>query len=263
MEIILNKYLYKDKEINLTIKHNSVIGITGSNFQDFLSLISLHYLSKGSYYLNDNKVTKENIKVFRKRIAYIEENLSLIPFLTTVQDYLIYEIKRKNLTFKNISKKLVDSLKIVGLSKNYLERNVVTLSSSEKKLLQFSLILLSNPTIIILDEPFKTIDLKNEKKLMNLLLKLKEQYQKTIIIGSTNATLLYKYTTEMIFLSDNTIYLQGPTTKTYLEVDKLKKNKFVIPPIVEFTYLAKKKKNIKLDYHKDIRDIIKDIYKHI
>ena len=40
-------------------------------------------------------------------------------------------------------------------------------------------------------------------------------------------------------------------------------NKFSIPEIIEFTYLAKKKKSVKIDYHKDIRDIIKDIYKHV
>ena len=29
------------------------------------------------------------------------------------------------------------------------------------------------------------------------------------------------------------------------------------------TYLARKDKEVKIDYHKDIRDIIKDIYKHV
>ena len=43
----------------------------------------------------------------------------------------------------------------------------------------------------------------------------------------------------------------------------MKRNKIDIPEIIEFTYLAKKQKNVKIDYHKDIRDIIKDIYKHV
>ena len=46
-------------------------------------------------------------------------------------------------------------------------------------------------------------------------------------------------------------------------IDFLNKNKIDIPDIVEITYLAYKKKKIKIDYHKDIRDIIKDIYKHV
>ena len=43
----------------------------------------------------------------------------------------------------------------------------------------------------------------------------------------------------------------------------LRKSTFDIPDIVEFTHKAKKTKKVKIDYHKDIRDIIKDIYKHV
>ena len=67
----------------------------------------------------------------------------------------------------------------------------------------------------------------------------------------------------MIFMKDDEVILSGPTDEIYLRVDYLKKNKFEIPDIVQFTYLAKKNKKVKIDYHKDIRDIIKDIYKHI
>ena len=67
----------------------------------------------------------------------------------------------------------------------------------------------------------------------------------------------------MIFVKNNEILLQGATNDVYQRVDYLKRNKFDIPNIVEFTYIAKKKKKVKIDYHKDIRDIIKDIYKHV
>ena len=67
MEIILKKYLYKGKEINLTIKSNTTVGIIGDNLKDFLEMLSLKSIYKGNYYINDNKVTKDTLKVFRKR----------------------------------------------------------------------------------------------------------------------------------------------------------------------------------------------------
>ena len=42
----------------------------------------------------------------------------------------------------------------------------------------------------------------------------------------------------------------------------MKENVIPMPYITKVTYLAKKKK-VKLSYHKDVRDIIKDIYKHV
>jgi len=74
--------------------------------------------------------------------------------------------------------------------------------------------------------------------------------------------MLYRYTNYLIIFRNNKI-IEGSTTDLFKRVDYLKRNKIVIPKIVEFTYLAKKKKNIRLEYHKDIRDIIKDIYKHV
>ena len=67
----------------------------------------------------------------------------------------------------------------------------------------------------------------------------------------------------MIFIKNNQVVLEGKTTEVYQKVEVLKKQKLSIPEIIEFTYLAKKKKEVKIDYHKDIRDIIKDIYKHV
>ena len=59
------------------------------------------------------------------------------------------------------------------------------------------------------------------------------------------------------------ILVEGDTKDIFQRVDFLSRNKINIPEIVEFTYLAKKKKNVSIDYHSDIRDIIKDIYKHV
>ena len=55
----------------------------------------------------------------------------------------------------------------------------------------------------------------------------------------------------------------GDTKEVYKNVKFLKDNAFDIPESVMFTYNANNKKNIKLDYLQDIRDTIKDIYKHI
>ena len=57
--------------------------------------------------------------------------------------------------------------------------------------------------------------------------------------------------------------LHHKLNKKTKSVKEIIKDKIVpIPYISEVTYLAKNKK-VKLSYHKDVRDIIKDIYKHV
>ena len=211
---------------------------------------------------NDKLIKLLVDKLENKRISIIREDFKSISFKSTIYEYMNYEIENKNIVLKNDLKKINDSLKIVGLNKLSLDRNINTLSESEKKLLQLAIALLSNPEVLIFEEPFNKLDLKNEKKLILLLRKIKEKYDKTIIFISSNSNLLYKYT-DYLIVYDDKLLKEGKTSTILEDVEFLKRNSLSVPEIVEFTYLAKKKYNIKIDYHSDIRDIIKDIYKHV
>ena len=66
----------------------------------------------------------------------------------------------------------------------------------------------------------------------------------------------------LIIIKNTRVIAADETTKIYQDVDFLTYNEINIPDLVRFTYLAKKKK-VKLSYHRDIRDLIKDVYKHV
>ena len=91
---------------------------------------------------------------------------------------------------------------------------------------------------------------------------IKEKYNKTIIFITNNSEILYKYADYVVIIKNNKVISNGKK-EIFEDVDLLTTNGVSIPEIVEFTYKAKKKYNIKIDYHNDIRDIIKDIYKHV
>lgn len=178
-------------------------------------------------------------------------------------DLMQLEIKNKRLVLKDEEKKIIDSLKIVGLKSSTLNKNFSELSSSEKKLFMLALALLDNAEILIIKDPFLGLDLKNEKKLSILFRKMKDEYNKTIIFITNDSEVIYKYAGHMILIKENNIVLEGTPLDIYQKISFLNRNKIKVPDIVKVTYLAKKNKGIKIDYHKDVRDIIKDIYKHV
>ena len=262
MELKFLDYQYFSNNINFTIKDDAITGIIGSDKEKLVDIIKLRKNYKGKSIFNNEEIGKENITFYKKKITVIKEELEYSYYTNTIYELMKNEIKRKRISLKNPEKKMLDSLKIVSLNID-LNRSIYSLSTSEKKHLQIAISLLSNPDILIIEEPFKDFDIKNEKKIILLLQKIKEQYKKTIIFVSDDSTMLYKYTNNIIIFRNKKIIVEGPTTEVFKRVDFLKRNKIEIPKIVEFTYLAKKNKFIKLDYHKDIRDIIKDIYKHV
>ena len=104
--------------------------------------------------------------------------------------------------------------------------------------------------------------MKKEKEIYSLYKMMIEKYHKTIIFISDDTTMLYKYTDNIIITKNDKVVLEDETINAFQKVNTLEKNNIEVPEIVLITYLAKKK-DVKIDYHKDIRDIIKDIYKHV
>ena len=96
-----------------------------------------------------------------------------------------------------------------------------------------------------------------------LLKKLAERYHKIFILVTDNIDALYQYTNKIIITNKNKILTIGSTKEVLEDTTFLKRNRIPLPEIIEFTYLARTKKQVKIDYHNDIRDIIKDIYKHV
>lgn len=210
------------------------------------------------------KNTKELINSFKEKNIYcIKKHLESTMNHPTVYSRMENEIRRRNLIIKNLEKKIIDSLKIVGLRTSLLNQNIHLLSTSERKMIQLAICLITNPDIIIMEDALKDLDKKTKKRVYNLLQKMKDQYQKTIIFISDDTNILYQYTNQIVIYKNNQIIKTGNTQEVFENISFLKKHRIKIPDMIEITYLAKKKKNIKLEYHKDIRDIIKDIYKHV
>ena len=252
MEIALN-------ELNFKICNDKINGIYTNNYDKLIKLLSL---DDSNTIVNKKILPKQELYDNKKNIFIVNEYFEYDNY-KTIYELLLSIINEYNLYPRNINKKIIDAIKIVGLQEDILEAGLNELSSSEKKLIQIAISLLINTDTIVLVEPFKIMDLNNQKRIVILLKKLIDKYKKRIIIISNNIEIFLKYTNYLIIIKNNKTIIEGDTFEILKDVELLKKHHLDIPQIIEITYLARKKKNIKIDYFKDIRDIIKDIYKHV
>lgn len=252
MEIEINKVLLNSSCIN---------GVIG-DYDLFINDLKKIDFDNNSIIIDKKRLTKEEKRKLRKKIAIVEENIPNNYKRLTVYDFMKLYVLENYLVLRDYKKKIKDSLKIVGLT-NYEERLVNTLSSSEVKLLLLATTLLTNPDIIVIDSLFTFFDMKWEKKVISLLNQLVDKYKKIIVICTNDSEFIYKYTKNLVCFSNNKILIQGNTDYLFEEnTSLLMNNKIVIPKTILFTNLVLKK-NVKLNYNKDIRDLIKDIYKKV
>ena len=152
-------------------------------------------------------------------------------------------------------------LEILDLDFSFLDRKINTLSFTDKIYLNIIRSILKGKDKLIFVDMFKYLDYSNQKKIVLLLNYLKEKNY-YIIITSIDVDDLFKYSDYSIVWYKQMIDY-GKTLDVYSEVDVFVKNKITAPTLALITYKAKKDKNVKLFYSKDVRDIIKDIYKHV
>ena len=170
MELKLLNISYKNiyNNINLTIKDNKITGVYNSN------LLNLLFYSKKTYtgniLLNNSDILSFNENVF----TYITNKPCF--YTKTVKDEF-YLMKRKiKLNNKNYLTKIDSILTLVGLDSNYLLKEINTLSTSEKYLLNLALNLIIDPDLIII-ELLNGLDKNIQFKLKNIILELKMKYK--------------------------------------------------------------------------------------
>lgn len=178
-------------------KFYSIVGRSGLGKTTLVSIIgTVEKVDSGKIKICDydisNISSKRLTEIRRNDIGFIFQNYSLI------ERYSIFENLEIPLFFAGIKdtyqrqEMIIDKLKLVGISEDKLYHSVSTLSGGEKQRIAICRALLNSPSIIIADEPTGNLDEQNEKNIINIFLKIKEEKNCTIIMVTHNIKIANK-----------------------------------------------------------------------
>jgi lipopolysaccharide export system ATP-binding protein len=199
--------------IKFNLNEGQVLGLLGPNgvgkstiFNLITGLIKPDY---GSIIINSKTVNDYPIYLRTKKfkLGFCPQNsgyfhdLTLLENLNTIAEILIKDKKiRSEKIDSMISKFELDSVKDVKA--NYL-------SGGQKKKLVIALALLSNPKILLLDEPFAALDVMTIKMLQKIIVSLQSEENISIILCDHQARDLLTCVDLAIVLSNCKIVAQG------------------------------------------------------
>ena len=175
------------KNINLQIKKGEIIilkGVSGSGKSTLLSLIaSLSRPTNGDIIVENQSIAKlpdNHISFYRnKKIGFIFQSFNLIDDLTVRENIsaplIINDMKDKNIQIDNI-------MKLVNI-KHKENENIINLSGGEKQRCAIARALISNPKIILADEPTANLDKENSLKFIDILKEFKK-LNKTVLVAT-------------------------------------------------------------------------------
>lgn len=257
-------YTYKEKkilkQISFTVSSDSIIGVYGRHKSLLLEILDLTKNYSGTIWYNGEEVTKENIRKFQRLVGYVTQKDLFV--MTRVEEELLFIMEKYEYKSIDDRKRIIDALKLVGLPESILKRKIATLSKSEKILVKFAGVLLVNPKVILVDDVLSYLSYPYKKKILQLLKRLKTKKDKLIIFSTNDVDFLYQTTDRVLFLDGGRVVVDGNADKVFLDFKLLEKYHIDIPELVNFVTLAKEK-GVRLSYHRDILDLIKDVYKHV
>ena len=184
--------------IDLTIaegEHVSIMGPSGSGKSTLLNLIScLDSPTTGDVYIEGTGISTlngfEKAKLRREKLGFIFQQFNLIPNMTSFENI---ELPMRFMGAKHgeRKKKVKELLSLVGLE-NKGRNRPTELSGGEQQRVAVARALANEPKIILADEPTGNLDTKTGKKIMELLMRLNREENKTLIIVTHDLSIAEK-----------------------------------------------------------------------
>lgn len=165
---------------NLSLKIESgeyfvILGPTGAGKTLLLELIAgFHVPDSGRILIDGKEVTY--LPPEKHELAFVYQNYSLFPHMNV----------KKNIEFGMRMKKIKDPKKVLDTARDLkiahlLDRNPLTLSGGEQQRVALARALVTNPKILLLDEPLSALDPRTQENARELLSVLHKNNKLTVL----------------------------------------------------------------------------------
>ncbi|WP_424244937.1 lipopolysaccharide export system ATP-binding protein [Elusimicrobium posterum] len=166
------------KGVDIHVSSGEIVGLLGPNgagkTTSFYMLVGFISPTEGRVFIDDKDVT--DLPMYeraRHGLGYLAQEPTIFKGLS-VEDNLLAVLERTTSNKKEQKEKVASLLEEFGLTK-LAKQKAWTLSGGEKRRMEIARCMISNPKIILLDEPFVGIDPITVSDLRQMIFKLKDK----------------------------------------------------------------------------------------
>ena len=186
----------------------SIMGASGSGKTTLLNCIStIDRVTSGHIYLEGKDITKlkgnELNKFRREELGFIFQDFNLLDTLTAYENIAL-ALSIQNVNAKEIEKRIKEiaqKLNILDILKKYPYQ----MSGGQKQRVASARAIITNPKLILADEPTGALDSKSSKMLLESFEALNKELKATILMVTHDA-FTSSYASRVIFIKDGKIF---------------------------------------------------------
>ncbi|MGL5346996.1 MAG: sulfate/molybdate ABC transporter ATP-binding protein [Peptostreptococcaceae bacterium] len=203
--------------LDVAFKHSKgvlgFLGQSGSGKSMTLKCIAgLETPSKGIIKINDrilyDSENNINLSPQNRKVGYLFQNYALFPHMTVLENIEVGLNRLSKFEKRNIAMEYIKKFKLVGLEKLYPWQ----ISGGQAQRVALARVLVTEPEVLLLDEPFSALDYNLKKNMEIELKELLKDYKGDVIFVTHDVEELYRVCDDVI------IYNEGNTnTKRTIE----------------------------------------------
>ncbi len=193
-------------DINLKIKAGEIVIMTGPSGSGKTTLLTLmgglRSAQAGSLKILKQEIynaSKRQLTQLRRQIGYIFQAHNLMTFLTAKENVRMSLELHNEISDRDLDDKAIAILEKVGLE-NRVDYYPESLSGGQKQRVAIARALVSNPKIVLADEPTAALDKKSGRDVVELMQQLAKEQNCTI--------LLVTHDNRILDIADRLIYLE-------------------------------------------------------
>jgi osmoprotectant transport system ATP-binding protein len=202
-----------------------LVGTSGSGKTTLLRMVNrLIEPTSGEILIEGKNVLQENAIQLRRRIGYVIQQVGLFPHMNIAENVRVTADIAGGWSKQKINRRVDELLELVGLPPDeYRKRFPRQLSGGQQQRVGLARALATDPTILLMDEPFGALDAITRARMQDELLRIQRDVHKTILFVSHDIEEAFKLGDQIAVLS------QGKLVQLGAPVDLLAKpaNDFV------------------------------------
>jgi biotin transport system ATP-binding protein len=171
---------YGDREVlggidlDLAERRIGVVGGNGSGKSTLARMLNgLVVPSSGKVTIDDLDTRRDGGKV-RRRVAFVFTDPDAQIVMPTVAEDVAFSLRRSGLSRAQVGERVRAALARVGLD-GHADHPAHLLSGGQKQLLAITSVLVTEPSVLVCDEPTTLLDARNTRQVTRLLAELPQQ----------------------------------------------------------------------------------------
>jgi D-methionine transport system ATP-binding protein len=203
------------RDLSFVVQPGEIIGIVGASGSGKTSLLrllnGLVSPSQGKIYLEELPVEQYAPVELRRRLVLAPQEPKLLGM--KVIDALVYPLQLQRLPELEIREQVDIWSDLLRIPSEWLGKTELQLSLGQRQLLAIARALMMKPQVILLDEPTSALDVGTASHLLQVLKKLNQEQNLTIMMVNHQLELIQDFGDRLLLLNQGNILADLPGTK--------------------------------------------------